>query len=185
MPDLLPGRWALVARDAFNGVVLWSKPLPIWQPYYVRDRNSYPADLHRRLVAVDGTVFVTLSIHGPVSALDAATGELLRTYAGTEKTEDIIYENGILYLSINTGDVEEIDRLQMAYRHTEPRKKRLIAIEAATGRKLWENAGQRYGRVDADDAGSQRRPALFPEFEERGVPGQVNRQRPLAVPETF
>jgi hypothetical protein len=51
LPDLLPGRWALVARDAFNGVVLWSRPLPVWQPYYVKDRNSYPADLHRRLVA--------------------------------------------------------------------------------------------------------------------------------------
>jgi len=141
LPDLLPGRWALVARDAFNGVVLWSKPLSVWQPYFVKDRNSYPADLHRRLVAVDETVFVTLSIHGPVSALDAATGDLLQTYAGTEKTEDIIYEDGVLYLSINTGDVEKIDRLQMAYRHTEPRKKRLVAIEAATGKTLWENDG--------------------------------------------
>jgi outer membrane protein assembly factor BamB len=141
LPELLPGRWALVARDAFNGVVLWSKPLPVWQPYYVKDRNSYPADLHRRLVAVDGTVFVTLSIHGPVSALDAATGKLQHTYAGTEKTEDIIFADGILYLSINAGEVEHIDRLQMAYRHTEPRKKQLVAIDAATGRRLWENDG--------------------------------------------
>jgi len=141
LPDLLPGRWALVARDAFNGVVLWSKPLPVWQPYFVKDRNSYPADLHRRLVGVGDTVFVTLSIHGPVSALDAATGKLRRTYAGTEKTEDIICEDGILYLSINMGDIERIDRLSMAYRHTEPRKKRLVAIEAATGKKLWEEAG--------------------------------------------
>ena len=121
--------------------LLWSKPLPIWQPYYVKDRNSYPADLHRRLVAVGETVFVTLSIHGPVSALDAATGKLLQTYAGTEKTEDIIYDHGTLYLSINSGDVENIDRLAMAYRHTEPRKKRLVAIEAATGKRLWENEG--------------------------------------------
>ena len=141
LPDLLPGRWTLVARDAFNGVVLWRKPLPVWQPYFVKDRNSYPADLHRRLVAVGETVFVTLSIHGPVSALDAATGKLLRTYADTEKTEDIIFSDGILYLSINMGDVEDIDRLKMAYRHAEPRKKRLVAIEAVTGERLWENAG--------------------------------------------
>ncbi len=141
LPDLLPGRWALVARDAFNGVVLWRRALPVWQPYFVKDRNSYPADLHRRLVAVGQTVFATLSIHGPVSALDAATGSVLRTYAGTEKTEDIICADGVLYLSINTGDVEKIDRLQMAYRHIEPRQKRLVAIAAASGSRLWEKEG--------------------------------------------
>ncbi len=139
LPTLLPGRWALVARDAFNGVVLWSKPLPVWQPYYVQDRNSYPADLHRRLVAADDVVFVTLSIHGPVSALHAATGELLRTYADTELTEDIIFSDGVLYLSINTGgDPEQLDRRRMAYRHTEPRQKRLVAIEAVTGNRRWK-----------------------------------------------
>lgn len=141
LPELLPGRWVLVARDAFNGAVLWRKPLSVWQPYFVKDRNSYPADLHRRLVAAEETVFATLSIHGPVSALDAATGNLLRTYPGTEKTEDIVYEDGVLYLSVNAGDVKKIDRLQMAYRHIEPRKKWLVAIEAATGRKLWEETG--------------------------------------------
>ena len=141
LSEFLPGRWALVARDAFNGVVLWRKPLSVWQPYFVKDRNSFPADLHRRLVATEDVVFATLSIHGPVSALDAATGNLLRTYPDTEKTEDIIYENGVLCLSVNTGEVKDLDRLQMAYRHTEPRKKRLIAIEADTGKRLWEDAG--------------------------------------------
>ena len=70
-------------------------PLSVWQPYYVKDRNSYPADLHRRVVASKDKVFVTLSIHGPVSALDAITGEILRTYDGTDKTEGIIHEDGI------------------------------------------------------------------------------------------
>ena len=138
LPDSLPSRWALIARDAFSGVQLWRRPLSSWQPYYVLDRNSYPADLHRRLVAADRLVFATLSIHGPVSALDAATGETVRTYAETDQAEDILHEDGILYLSINTGPREKIDRLQMAYRHVEPPEKRIMAIEAQSGKVLWQ-----------------------------------------------
>ncbi len=138
LPESLPSRWALIARDAFNGIELWRRPLDSWQPYYVKDRNSYPADLHRRLVAADQRVFATLSIHGPVSALDAATGETVKTYAGTDQAEDILFENGILYLSINTGPREQIDRLQMAYRHVEPPEKRVMAIHAESGRVLWQ-----------------------------------------------
>jgi outer membrane protein assembly factor BamB len=140
LPDELPSRWALFARDAFSGVELWHRPLRLWQPYYVKDRNSYPADLHRRLVAAGNTVFATLEILGPVSAVDAASGKTQRVYAGTEQTEDIVYEAGILYLSINLGDPQQIDRLQMAYRHVEPTQKRILAIEADTGRVLWDKA---------------------------------------------
>ena len=140
LPNSLPSRWALIARDAFNGIELWRRPLSRWQPYYVKDRNSYPADLHRRLVAADDVVFATLSIVGPVSALDAASGRTVRTYSRTEMTEDIIYEAGILYLSVNTGEASQIDRLQMAYRHVEPRQKRIMAIEAESGRVIWEKS---------------------------------------------
>ena len=140
LPEALPSRWGLIARDAFNGIELWRRPLSSWQPYYVKDRNSYPADLHRRLVAADGLVFATLSIHGPVSALDPATGRTVRTYAGTERTEDIVHEDGVLYLSMNTGAPEQIDRLQMAYRHVEPQQKRVVAIRAGSGSEIWEKS---------------------------------------------
>ena len=142
LPNDLPSRWALFAREAFNGILLWERPLSSWQPYYVKDRNSYPADLHRRLVAAGDVVYATLSILGPVSALDAASGRTVRTYAGTEKTEDIIHENGILYLSMNTADEEEIDRLKMAYRHVEPQQKRIVAIHAASGKVLWQKTNK-------------------------------------------
>ncbi|MCF7849456.1 MAG: PQQ-binding-like beta-propeller repeat protein [Kiritimatiellales bacterium] len=146
LPETLPSRWALVARDAFNGLELWRRPLSSWQPYYVKDRNSFPADLHRRLVAADDVVFATLSILGPVSALDVSTGETVQTYAGTEKTEDIIHEDGILYLSINTAEASEINRLEMAYRHVEPLQKRVMAIHEKSGKVLWT-------KCDADTEG--------------------------------
>ncbi|MBN2451967.1 MAG: PQQ-binding-like beta-propeller repeat protein, partial [Lentisphaeria bacterium] len=138
LPEDLPGRWALIARNAFNGIELWRRPLSSWQPYYVKDRNSFPADLHRRLVAADGRVFVTLHIHGPLSALDPASGETMHTYAGTEKLEDMVYEDGILFVAMNEGGTEELDRRRMAYRHVEPTRKRLAAVDAASGEVLWQ-----------------------------------------------
>jgi len=36
----LPSRWFLVCRDAFNGVVLWKRPIPRWQPHLVPKRTS-------------------------------------------------------------------------------------------------------------------------------------------------
>jgi outer membrane protein assembly factor BamB len=137
LPDALPSRWTLAARDAYNGLVLWKRPLTRWQPYHVKDRNSYPADLHRRLVIGDNRVFVTLSILGPVSALDPATGKTIRVFANTEQTEDIIYDQGTLYLIINEANKQAINRRLMAYRHVEPQDKRIMAIRARDGKVLW------------------------------------------------
>ena len=32
----MPSRWNLVARDAFNGILLWKRPLPHWSPPVTR-----------------------------------------------------------------------------------------------------------------------------------------------------
>ena len=47
---LLPPKHFLVARDAFNGTVLWKKPLPSWHPH-LWPLKSGPAQLPRRLIA--------------------------------------------------------------------------------------------------------------------------------------
>ena len=65
----------LEARDAFNGLLLWQRP--IWCP----PLESLSAR-RSAFIAVDGDrVFATLTEHGPVCALDAATGKLLRTFS--------------------------------------------------------------------------------------------------------
>ncbi len=100
-----PDRWRLVARDAFSGVLLWKRPMPDWgwqawspsQPMNLRWGN--PRFIHRRLVAVDNRVYVTLGYHAPVSVLDAATGEVLRTLEGTEHTSEILVHKGKLIVS--------------------------------------------------------------------------------------
>jgi hypothetical protein len=70
----LPPDWQLVARDGFNGVLLWKRPIAEWHDA-LWPLKSGPADLPRRLVAVGDVVYTTLGITAPVSALDAATGD--------------------------------------------------------------------------------------------------------------
>jgi len=145
IPHYLPSRWYLVARDAFNGVVLWKCPLSIWRPYLVHGRTSLAADMWRRLVATENEIYVTTTIFGKVSALEPGTGQIIRTYEETEKTEEIIFEgsreagsqNGILYLVASTAEPEQIDRRQLATMRVEPDKKRIIAVKADTGKLLW------------------------------------------------
>ena len=76
----LPAKWTLVARDAFNGVVLWKKPMGKWHSH-LWPLKSGPTQLARRLVAVGDRVYITLGVDSPVSVLDAATGEKVHDLA--------------------------------------------------------------------------------------------------------
>ncbi len=109
-----PSVWMLVARDAFNGVLLWKKKIAPWENQ-LRPFRSGPAELPRRLVAVGEKVYVTLGYGKPVTALDAATGEVLRTYEETENTHEIIVHGDNLYLVISAPLKE--DNQAMAERH--------------------------------------------------------------------
>lgn len=138
LPESLPSEWALYARDAFNGVVLWRRPLERWQVSKLDSRNRFPADLHRRLVADGDTVYATMSIFGPVSAVNGATGETIRTYDRTENAEEIIFDKGVLYLVVNNEGADKIDRRQIAQWRTDVLPKRVMAIRASDGKVLWE-----------------------------------------------
>jgi hypothetical protein len=135
--EFLPARWSLCARDAFNGVVLWRRPIASWQPAGQHGRIPFPPDLFRRLVAVGDRVYTTLSIFGPIAALDAATGATIRTYSGTDKTEELICDRGVLFCVAALADPDKIDRRLATYERTQPAKKRVMAIRAATGEVLW------------------------------------------------
>ncbi|MFW6163208.1 MAG: class I SAM-dependent methyltransferase, partial [Planctomycetota bacterium] len=75
----VPGRWRLVARDAFNGVLLWKRPIDSWA-WHRRGFRSGPVQLPRTLVAGGGCVYLPLGLDRPVSALDAATGETVHGF---------------------------------------------------------------------------------------------------------
>ncbi|MHC4073438.1 MAG: hypothetical protein ACYTGS_15615 [Planctomycetota bacterium] len=94
---LLPSKHALIARDAFNGTVLWKKPLPSWFPH-LWPFKSGPAQLPRRLVAEGGKVYLPLGMAEPLSVLDAATGEVLRTFPETDAVEEVLVSGGRLFV---------------------------------------------------------------------------------------
>jgi len=151
-------RWMLVARDAFNGVLLWKWRLAPWENQ-LRPFRSGPAELPRRLVAVGDRVYVTLGYGKPVTALDAATGEVVRTYEGTENTHEIVCHQGTLYLVISeplenrsptTGEilrrfpVWRDSYLEYTIRYM---PKHVRAIDAESGRLLWKKADDEVANI--------------------------------------
>ncbi len=147
---ILPPKWSLVARDAFSGVVLWRRPIPVWE-WHLRGFRSGPPEIARRLVAVGDTVYVTLGYGAPVSALDAATGKTLRTYGGTDGALEFVCAGGRLFVVASDGTVAK--ELAAAKRRRAAKiqsqrpgyllgrvVKRLVALDAASGKLAWRKA---------------------------------------------
>jgi outer membrane protein assembly factor BamB len=132
------GKWSLVARDAFNGTLLWKRPIAQWNDH-LRHFRSGPTHLPRRLAAVGDTVYVTTDLSGPVVAINGATGETIRQYKGTERTEEILVDNGVLYLMVGTSEADR--RGGGLHQRNEPRPtsfRFLTAIQAESGKQLWK-----------------------------------------------
>lgn len=133
-----PGDWKLIARDAFNGKLLWKKPISNWVDQ-IRDFRSGPVHLPRRLVAVGDRVYVTRGLDAPVEALDAATGEQIRVYEGTEYTEEIAAANGLLYLVVGTSETRRLGPGVFDEGEPAPSKFRFIAaVDPKTGERKWK-----------------------------------------------
>jgi len=132
----LPSDWRLAARDAFNGKTLWQRDIDEWHTQMFRLKSG-PAQLTRRLVAIGDVVYVTLGLEAPVSALDAATGETIRIYEGTVRTEEIIYSDGVLFLLINDNPFRQPRTpSELNYDFVEG-SRRIVAVDAETGKVLW------------------------------------------------
>jgi outer membrane protein assembly factor BamB len=133
-----PPQWRLVARDAFNGIRLWSRDIGPWEGHFRLFRSGPPA-IARRLVAVGQRVYVTVGYGKCVAALDAATGRTLRTYHATKGALEIVCADGKLFVVVG-----EIDRTPPAdpgkryYPPSPPREKGIVALHAATGEVLWQ-----------------------------------------------
>jgi len=102
LPKTMREKRLLVARDAFSGVLLWKREIP------------FPG-LGGVVVSGD-RVFTCVALRGPIVALDAATGEITRSYEGTEGTRAIRHAGGVLLLKS---------------------ERTLQAVDAAGGKKLW------------------------------------------------
>ena len=123
----LPGRYFLIARDAFNGMQLWQRSLKgIWPT------NGYlkfiATQVQRRIAAVGDKVYCLLGTNEPISMLDGTTGEVLKRYENTANTQEFAFDRDVLYAAVGEPFGEKTSR------DTEVR---LMALEAATGKTLW------------------------------------------------
>jgi len=138
--------WSLVARDAFNGTLLWKRPIPRWSDH-LRHFRAGPAHLPRRLVAVGEKVYVTLGLAEPVSVLDGATGKTIRVLKGTEHTEEIVVADGVAYLVAGTSEVYRRGGGLHARGEPDPTDFRnLLAVNTDSGGLLWKKSfsGERF-----------------------------------------
>jgi len=145
----LPSKWSIIARDAFNGTILWKRPIPTWHTR-IWPLKSGPAYLPRRLVAVGERVYVTLGLPAPLTALDAATGETIRTYEGSTATDEVIASDGVLFLLVDerpdeakrkAATVDDIKRRGRAATWKEVTRK-VMAVQADSGQVLWEKTAR-------------------------------------------
>jgi len=145
----LSGQWRLIARDAFNGTLLWKRPIRDWGPefwgYHTAShvsRFNHPIHIRRRLVAVGDRVYCTLGFDAPVVALNAATGNTEVTYAGTQYADEFVHHDGTLYLSVNDRPQRPLPGrgvLPEPAAVEEPSQKRVWAVDAASGTVLWKS----------------------------------------------
>lgn len=163
-------KWHLIARDAFNGILLWKRPISTWFPHIV-NWGQTPRQLQRKLVAVGNRVYVTLGLHSPLTAVDAATGETLKVYENTRGTEEVVLHKGTLLLVVRSVTEERTTELAKwvqllkkkesplhARESAEPLVKRLrateakgekavLALDADTGGLLWKKDGAKASRL--------------------------------------
>ncbi|MGD8239722.1 MAG: PQQ-binding-like beta-propeller repeat protein, partial [Armatimonadota bacterium] len=144
----LPPKWMVIARDAFNGTILWKRPMGKWHSQLYPFKSG-PAYLPRRMVAVGDRLYVTLALDAPLTAIDGATGETIRTYEGSYATEDVIASDGVLFLVVNETPTdwdefrplvnnvgEEKARVARDWPWDE-KSRRIMAVEADGERVLW------------------------------------------------
>lgn len=143
----MPAKFMLIARDAFNGTVLWKKPIPEWSTH-LWPLKSGPTQLTRRIVAMGDKVYVTMGITDPISCLDGATGKVIRVYDQTKGAEEIIMRNGTLFALVN----KDADRLNKEFAvkaqsdqkrvttefNWDGKPRNLLAIDAESGKTLWQ-----------------------------------------------
>jgi len=151
----LPGKFALICRDAFNGIELWRHPFADWEPINIYIKFT-PTQLQRQLVALADKVYCTPGLDAPITVFDAVTGKVLKSYAGTERTQEFAYDQGVLYIVLGDpfdtagigsrgGTIGSSAFPAGAYGPIIPKlenpQSSIVALEAESGRELWRKQG--------------------------------------------
>jgi len=106
----------LVARDAYNGLLLWTRP---WTGPFVTGNG----ETNSRIVAVADRVYIV--DEKGVSWMNAATGQTIQQISTPKLPQKMLYVDGILLLQDETGlTAYDVDSLKKRWTH---------AVEGASG----------------------------------------------------
>ena len=133
-----PAKWSLIARDAFNGLMLWKRPVGEWSDPNVYWLQCTPAP-NRRIVADADRLYVAMGSGKPVTVFDAAEGSILTAYEGTESAGELVHHKGVLLIAKHA--VRSRPGAQAAGRQGS-----VTAVDTKTGRRIWSQ-GAGVGRL--------------------------------------
>ncbi|NQU26646.1 MAG: PQQ-binding-like beta-propeller repeat protein [Candidatus Nealsonbacteria bacterium] len=143
-------RWMVHARDAFNGLLLWRRPMS--EDWGAAAWNgpanwSTPMSIPRRLVASGDRIYVTLGYRSPVTVLNAVTGELIRELANTRHTDEMVLLDKTLLVrrrKLIPDYSAEASAWKVQLRRGQempaasPGDETIAAIDVDTGKTLWQ-----------------------------------------------
>lgn len=153
----------LIARDAFNGLLLWKRRYPAGDEAKRGRSAGIVLPTTNAFLAVQDWVFVMLEKGTPLQRLDARTGETQLIYKDAGVPNHVLYHSGSLIISVD-GSVRSIDPMTGAKRwevslraggltaaegkvfffsypkHTKakPKPRAFICLDAATGKEIWQ-----------------------------------------------
>ena len=162
----VPSQWAVVARDAFSGVLLWTRPIRLKSHTEQKAKRGLE-EVWRQMVVDENRVYVAPAPNEPLNALNIGTGRTVQSYEGTNGFSEIIkygkqYESllkNFLFLVMpeheilavwvpsgkhvwrwTAGDDGEIIRLTMAADDGKvfvKTDKSVVCLSAFNGKLLW------------------------------------------------
>jgi len=140
------GKFFLIARDAFNGKLLWKKPIRDWGwKSWGRRQNvrfAQPIQLPKRIVVDGDRLYVTMGFNAPVSILDAPTGSTIKTLKGTDYADELLLSDGKLILAVHEKPAPPTEQTTKPDRRRRPDppkmlRKRIMVIDPQSGRTIW------------------------------------------------
>jgi outer membrane protein assembly factor BamB len=148
--------WMLVARDAFNGLLLWKRPMQSWgsegasgtpdggaymgnskHNKVISGRFTMPPTINKRLVCVGNLIYATLGIDSLVSEIDARTGKTVRVFKDTGHADEMICIDNYLIVAVNPPADKRPPITPIDKEPELPPGKKVVCVDLKTGQTLW------------------------------------------------